>query len=213
MEHNPLIGGLLIIGALMTAFYMSRLYFLVFWGKFRGTDEQAHHLHESPLSMTVPLMILAVLSVFGGVLASGYMETYVAVKDIKGEENHALHTILWGLTALVFAVAGYAYYKYVVQGEKPAETEAELSGTERLVFNKYYVDETYNALITKPIDAISTFFSEIFDTKILDGVVNFVGRGTRWLSDILRQTQGGNVDVYFFAMVISIVVIFILKMM
>jgi NADH-quinone oxidoreductase subunit L len=215
LEHNPLIGGLLIIGALMTAFYMSRLYFLVFWGKFRGTEEQAHHLHESPFSMTVPLMILAVLSVFGGVLAEGYINDYVAavVKDVKGEENHALHTILLGLTALVFATAGYAYYKYVVQGEKPAESEAELSGTERLVFNKYYVDETYNTLITKPVDAVSGFFGDIFDTKILDGVVNGVGRGTRWLSDILRQTQSGNVDAYFFAMVISIVLIFVLKMM
>jgi NADH-quinone oxidoreductase subunit L len=215
LEHNPLIGGLLIIGALMTAFYMSRLYFLVFWGKFRGTEEQAHHLHESPLSMTVPLMILAVLSVFGGFMATDYMDTYVSsvVKNLHGEENHVLHTLLWGLTALVFAVAAYAYYKYVVQGEQPAETEAELSGTERLVFNKYYVDETYNAFITKPIDAVSKFFSEIFDTKILDGFVNGIGRGTRWLSDILRLTQNGNVDVYFFAMVISIVLIFILKMM
>jgi NADH-quinone oxidoreductase subunit L len=116
------------------------------------------------------------------------------------------------LTAAVFAVAGFAYYKYVIQGATPAETEAELSGTESLVFNKYYIDETYNALITKPVDAISKFLSQTFDTKILDGVVNFVGTGTRWLSATLRQTQGGNVDVYFFAMVISVVIIFILKM-
>lgn len=215
LEHNPIIGGLLILGALMTAFYMSRLYFLVFWGKFRGTHEQEHHLHESPLSMTMPLMVLAVLSVGGGFLAHGYMEEYVApiLSNIKGVENHSLHTVLWILTGLVFVVAGYAYYKYVVQGETPAENEAALSGTERLVFNKYYVDETYNSLITKPIDAVSKFFSEIFDTKILDGAVNFVGKGTRWLSDTLRQTQNGSVDVYFFAMVISIVVIFILKLM
>ena len=82
-----------------------------------------------------------------------------------------------------------------------------------MVFNKYYVDETYNSLVTKPVDAIAKFFGDIFDTKILDGLVNFVGKGTRWLSDILRQTQGGNVDTYFFAMVISIIVIFILKLM
>jgi NADH-quinone oxidoreductase subunit L len=215
LMHNQLIGGLLIVGALMTTFYMSRLYFLVFWGKFRGTHEQEHHLHESPLSMTVPLMILAVLSVGGGVLAHGYMEHNLSpiLADMMGEADHKLHSMMWGLTAAVFAVAGYAYYKYVVQGEKPAESEAELSGTERLVFNKYYVDETYNALITKPVDAISKFLSQTFDTKILDGVVNFVGTGTRWLSATLRQTQNGNVDVYFFAMVISVVIIFILKMM
>jgi NADH-quinone oxidoreductase subunit L len=215
LEHNPLIGGLLIVGALMTAFYMSRLYFLTFWGTFRGTDEQAHHLHESPRSMTAPLIILAALSLGGGFLANDYMETYVAsvLKDIHGAENHSFHTLLWGLTALVFAVAAFAYNKYVVKGETPAENEAALSGTERLVFNKYYVDEVYNSFITKPIDAISKFFSQIFDTKILDGVVNSVGTATRWLSHTLRQTQSGNVDAYFFAMVISIIVIFILKMM
>ena len=194
---------------------MSRLYFLVFWGKFRGTDEQAHHLHESPLSMTIPLMILAVLSVGGGYLAHGYMESSISpiLADMMGEADHALHNMLWGLTLAVAAVAGFAYYKYVVQGAIPAENEAELSSLERLVFNKYYVDETYNTLITKRVDAISKFLSQIFDTKILDGAVNFVGTSTRWLSATLRQTQGGNVDVYFFAMVISIVIIFILKMM
>ena len=214
LMHNKLIGSLLIFGALMTTFYMSRLYFLVFWGKFRGTDEQAHHLHESPLSMTIPLMILAVLSVGGGVLAHGYMESSISpiLADMMGEADHALHNMLWGLTAAVFAVAGYAYYKYVVQGATPAENEADLSASESLVFNKYYIDETYKALITKPVDTVSKFLSQIFDTKILDGVVNFVGTSTRWLSSILRQTQGGNVDVYFFAMVISIVIIFILKM-
>ena len=165
--------------------------------------------------MTIPLMILAVLSVGGGYLAHGYMENNLSpiLADMMGEADHALHSMLWGLTLAVAAVAGYAYYKYVVQGATPAGNEAELSGSERLVFNKYYVDETYNTLITKPIDAISKFLSQVFDTKILDGVVNSVGTSTRWLSSVLRQTQGGNVDVYFFAMVISIVIIFILKMM
>ena len=215
LMHNKLIGGLLIVGALMTTFYMSRLYFLVFWGKFRGTHEQEHHLQESPLSMTIPLMVLAVLSVGGGALAHGYMEHSISpiLADMMGEADHALHNMLWGLTAAVFAVAGFAYYKYVVQGATPAENEANLSASESLVFNKYYIDEAYNTLITKPIDAISKFLGQIFDTKILDGAVNFVGTSTRWLSATLRQTQGGSVDVYFFAMVISIVIIFILKMM
>lgn len=215
LMHNKLIGGLLIVGALMTTFYMSRLYFLVFWGKFRGTHEQEHHLHESPLSMTVPLIILALLSGFGGLMAHGYMENNLSpiLADMMGEADHMLHSMMWGLTAAVAAVAGFAYYKYVVQGATPAENEAELSTSERLVFNKYYIDETYNSLITKPIDAISKFLSQIFDTKILDGVVNSVGTSTRWLSTNLRQIQGGSVDAYFFAMVISIVIIFILKMM
>ncbi len=74
LENKPVIGYLLIFGALMTAYYMTRLYVLTFWGKFRGTHEQEHHLHESPLSMTAPLIILGVLSVIGGFLLDGYVE-------------------------------------------------------------------------------------------------------------------------------------------
>ena len=196
----------------MTAFYMSRVYFLTFWGKFRGTSEQEHHLHESPLSMTAPLMVLAVLSVIGGFLVEPYIEHNLSpiLSDAKGVENHALHTAMWGVTAAVLAVVAFAYSMFVAKGKTP-ETDAQMQGLTKTLYHKYYVDEIYNSLITKPIDAVSNFFSNIFDTKILDGLINSVGSATRYLSNSLRQTQTGNVGLYFFAMVVAIILILAFK--
>jgi NADH-quinone oxidoreductase subunit L len=213
LENKPIIGYLLIVGALMTAFYMSRVYFLTFWGKFRGTHEQEHHLHESPLSMTIPLMVLAVLSVFGGFIVDGYVEHNLStvLMDMKHEgEFHMLHSMMWGLTAAVGVIVGMAYSMYILKG-KQLQTDAEMTGFTKTVYEKYYIDEIYNTLITKPIDAVAGFFSSVFDTKIIDGVVNFFGLATRWLSSTMRKTQAGNVDVYFFAMVVSIILILLFK--
>ena len=104
---------------------MSRVYFLTFWGKFRGTHEQEHHLHESPLSMTLPLMVLAVLSVVGGYLLQGYMEhnlvqSVVASAEIEEHHLHSLHTIMYGVTAAALALAVFAYVRYVSQGTVPS---------------------------------------------------------------------------------------------
>jgi NADH-quinone oxidoreductase subunit L len=212
-ENKPIIGYLLIVGALMTAFYMSRVYLLTFWGKFRGTHEQEHHLHESPLSMTIPLMVLAALSVGGGFLVNGYVEHNLGgmLSDVKhAVENHSLHTMMWGVTAAVGVVVALAIRMYILN-ETPLQTDAQMAGFTKTVYNKYYVDEIYNSLITKPIDAVSRFLGSIFDTKVLDGVVNFFGYATHWLSSTLRRTQTGNVDAYFFAMVISIILILLFK--
>jgi NADH-quinone oxidoreductase subunit L len=213
LENKPIIGYLLIVGALMTAFYMSRVYFLTFWGRFRGTPEQEHHLHESPLSMTLPLMVLAALSVGGGFLVGGYIEHNLSpiLSDTKHTgDSHSLHTMLWGLTAVVLAVAGFAYTRFA-KADVSLPTDEDMRGLTQTVYNKYYVDEIYNALITKPLDHIAQFFSSIFDTKVLDGVVNSVGIGTRWLGGTLRQIQTGSVGLYFFAMVISIILILVYK--
>jgi NADH-quinone oxidoreductase subunit L len=215
LENKPIIGYLLIVGALMTAFYMSRVYFLTFWGKFRGTHEQEHHLHESPLSMTIPLMVLAALSVGGGLLVDGFVEHNLStvLMDMKHEgEFHMLHSMMWGLTAAVFIVVGLAYSMYISK-EKQLQSDVEMTGLTKTVYNKYYIDELYNTLITKPIDAIGNFFSAVFDTKVVDGIVNFFGLATYWLSARLRKTQAGNVDAYFFAMVISIIIILMFKVL
>jgi NADH-quinone oxidoreductase subunit L len=210
LEHKPIIGYLLIAAALMTTFYMSRLYYLTFWGSFRGTHEQEHHLHESPFSMTVPLMVLAALALGGGFLLEHYIDNNVAsvVKNLEGHEDHTAHTIMLGVTGVVVAMIAGLFFYY--KDRKPLSDE-EVIGFKRVVFEKYYVDEIYNALITKPLDAISQFFSSIFDKKIVDGLVNSLGIGTRGLSQVLRHTQTGKVDTYFFAMVVAIVLILAFK--
>jgi NADH-quinone oxidoreductase subunit L len=210
LEHNPIIGYLLIAAALMTTFYMSRLYYLTFWGSFRGTHEQEHHLHESPLSMTIPLMVLAAFAAGGGYILEHYIENNVAsvVKNLEGHEDHTAHTIMLGVTGIVVAMIAGLFFYY--KDRKPL-SDAEVTGFKRVVFEKYYVDEIYNTLITKPLDAISQFFSSIFDKKIVDGLVNSLGIGTRGLSQVLRHTQTGKVDTYFFAMVVAIVLILAFK--
>ena len=212
LENKPVIGYLLILGALMTSFYMTRLYVLTFWGKFRGTDEQEHHLHESPLSMTVPLVVLAGLSVVGGYLLDGYVEHNLntVLMDMKIEgEYHGLHSMMWGVTAVVLAVSGIAFYMFLK--DRKLQEDSEMQGITKTVYNKYYVDEIYNSLITKPLNGVSAFFYNIIEKLGIDGSVNNVGVLTRWMSNTLRRTQQGSVDVYFFAMVVAIVLILALK--
>jgi NADH-quinone oxidoreductase subunit L len=117
---------------------------------------------------------------------------------------------MWGVTAAVLAVVALAYSIFVAKGKTP-ETDAQMQGLTKTLYNKYYVDEIYNSLVTKPLDAASNFFSNIFDAKILDGLVNGVGSTTRFLSNSLRQTQTGNVGLYFFAMVVAIILILAFK--
>lgn len=212
LENKPIIGYLLILGALMTAFYMTRLYVLTFWGKFRGTHEQEHHLHESPLSMTGPLMILAGLSVIGGFILEGYVEhnLHGMLADSKHEgDNHTLHTLMWGVTATVLIVAGAAFSYF--SKDRKLQSDNEMEGIGKLVYNKYYVDEIYNTLITRPLTAISEFLSYIVEKSGIDAIINGVGTTTGWLSGTLRRTQQGNVGIYFIAMVIAMVLILAMK--
>ena len=216
LATKPIIGYLLIFGALMTAFYMSRVYFLTFWGKFRGTHEQEHHLHESPLSMTLPLMVLAVLSVVGGYLLQGYMEhnlvqSVVASPVIDEHHLHSLHTIMYGVTAAALALAVFAYVRYVSQGTVPS-ADADMVGLEKTVYNKYFVDEFYESAITKPLNRLSSFFSTWIENNVIDRFVNGVGEGVNTLSGQLRQLQTGNTGFYILAMVVGIVVMFVVTL-
>ncbi len=216
LANKPLIGYLLILAAFMTAFYMSRVYFLTFWGKFRGTHEQEHHLHESPLTMTIPLMVLAALSVVGGFLLHGYMEhdLVAAVKASAAIEEHHLHTlhnIMYGVTAAVLAIAAYAYVRYVSQNTIPS-ADAEMQGFEKTVYNKYYVDEFYESAVTKPLNQISAFFSTWIENNVIDRLVNGVGEGVNTLSRQLRQLQTGNTGFYIVSMVVGMIVMFALML-
>lgn len=212
LEHKPIIGYLLIGGAMMTAFYMTRLYVFTFFGKFRGTHEQEHHLHESPLSMTVPLMILAVLSVGGGFLLEGFMHHNITgiVKDfVSTGEHHSLHTLMYGVTAVILALAGGTYF---ILKDKTPFADAEITGAKNMLYNKYFVDEVYSTVVTQPLNKLGTFFYKVLDLKVIDALVNGFGRASNWLSGVLRTAQTGNVDSYFLAMVFSIVIFLAFKL-
>ena len=215
-HHSPLMGWLATASAFITAFYMFRLMFLTFWGQFRGTHEQQHHLHESPASMTVPLIVLAGLAAVAGfwgmpqfsdmALLPNYFGAYLhsaipvghAVEVSFGEElPHIAITIVGTLAMIIFA-----YSRFVSKGNVPV-AEADMNGFQRLVYHKFYVDELYNSLVTKPLDAASGFAYRFFEVKGVDGLVNGVGSSTLFLGGILRKMQTGSLGFYLFVMVLG----------
>ncbi|TSJ44288.1 NADH-quinone oxidoreductase subunit L [Mucilaginibacter corticis] len=211
-----------VITAMLTSFYMFRMMYLTFWGKFRGTHEQEHHLHESPPSMTIPLIVLAILSAIGGMIGvpavmGGHHElgaylapVFEASHKILGEHELSSSTewTLMGLSvggALIAMI--YAYVKYVKSADVPVEDSEERPLLANLSYNKFYVDEIYDFLIRKPLDALSGFFYNVVDRLGIDGLVNGLGKGTIESSKGLRLLQTGNVGFYIFMMVVGIVAI------
>lgn len=217
-SQSPLMYGLAVLAAMMTAFYMFRLYFLTFTGSFRGTEEQHHHLHESPAAMTIPLIVLAVLSVIGG---------YIGLPEVMSE-HHALGAFLapvvsnfgdfhlaagieWALmgvsVVVVLIMIGVAY------NVNKAPKFEENTGLAKVLENKWYVDELYNAVIVRPMEAFSRFLDKYAEKQGIDGLVNGVGKSVRWSSDKVRLIQNGQVGVYIFFMVLGMVILFAISML
>lgn len=218
---NPVYYYVGLGGALMTAFYMFRLYSLTFLGSFRGTHEQAHHLHESPSAMTIPLIVLAVLSVFGGfvgipeVFASDahslehFLAPIFAESAKLAHAHHLTHSqeyIMMGVsTALIIGVIVFAVTKF----KKATDVNDENTGVAKVLENKWYVDELYDTIIIKPLHLLSVFFKNILEKNIIDGVVNGVGKLVGYGSRQLRLLQSGQVGNYILVMVM-VMVIFVL---
>lgn len=213
---NPVLYGIALFAALLTAFYMFRLLFITFTGKFRGTDDQAHHLHESPAAMTIPLIVLAVLSIIGGFV--GIPEVFVHGGDKLGaflspviteHEHHVSHSteyMLMGLsTGLVILMIIFAWIKF------RNYQRSEATGFGKVLENKWYVDELYDAAIVNPIKKIGTFLSQVFDKNIVDGIVNGAGKFVQYSSRQLRLLQSGQAGNYILLMVASMVLIFVIQ--
>ena len=220
-ENNKLLWFLGLLGAAMTTFYMFRLYFLTFKNKFRGTHEQEHHLHESPKSMTIPLVILAILSVVGGVVGipEVFGGTHLLEEFLKPVFSNSASRIIFHLpettefmlmgiaTAVMIAAIYYAYTVYVKNNTVPSKEEEVLDPLHNLVYHKYWIDEIYETFITKPLNLIAEALHKLVDNQIIDGIVNGVGSTVNWLSGTIRLAQTGNTGFYIFVMVISIVLI------
>lgn len=215
--HNKIIYSVALFAALLTAFYMFRLYVITFTGKFRGTHEQEHHLHESPWAMTLPLVILAILSVIGGYVGvpealGGHHELAAFLQPAVGTAEHHLdhntEYMLMGLsTGLVLISIVFAWSRF-----KNYKEEGEATGFGKVLQNKWYVDELYNAIIVNPLKAISSFFSNLLEKKGIDGIVNGVGKAVNYGSRQLRWLQSGQVGAYVLLMVIGMLVLFIVQL-
>ncbi len=217
-EHSKTLWFLGMVASMLTAFYMFRLLFLTFYGKFRGTHDQEHHLHESPTSMTFPLMVLAVLSVLGGLLGlpefwgmSNWMHHHLEPVIARPDFSLLSHDTEWMLMGLaVAAAAAVIYFTYLVfmkNGVLPVNKEEQLKPWQRLIYHKYYVDEIYDALIRKPLDFLSMAFHKFFDTQLIDGIVNGIGNSVKSIGSVVRLAQTGNIGFYVVSMTLGVVLI------
>ncbi len=172
---NPVYWVILFVLAAMTATYMFRLYYLTFHGEFRGTEEQKHHLHESPSNMTLPLIVLAILSVIGGFINlphfighGHYAKLMEWLKPVLTEQSYSqmeatlsgvpfnTEMILLAATVLMFFTVWFIVRNTYVSKKKMAVAEENYTGWEKLSAKKLYVDELYNALIVKTVEGLGT---------------------------------------------------------
>jgi NADH-quinone oxidoreductase subunit L len=213
---NYVIFGLALITAFLTAFYIFRLISLTFYGKPRY-DESHIHPHESPATMTIPLMILAVLSVGGGLigiphiigpnLIEHFLEPVFASAWSVLPEHHIVESTEIALiisSILVAAIAIFISFRTFSSGEK---LNAFSGGFYNLLRDKYRVDELYDKIIVMPLRWLSDMFFKIFDVKIIDGAVNGTANFFNNLSVDWRKIQTGIVQDYAMFSVAGIVAI------
>ncbi len=231
--NAPLYGHILwIIGWLtagLTALYMFRIVFVAFHGEFRSGEEAWHHVHESPRTMLVPLVLLAVGAVlagyvevpkflFGGVEKfSEFLAPVLPRQEVAPVAGPAaetfLHSFEFNLTLASVSVAllgiFLAYWFYLSKPERAQKLAERLRPIYRLLFNKYWVDELYAAVILKPIHFISTWgLWKVVDLLFIDGLlVNGSGRLVRGVGRVLRHLQSGRVRGYAAWVVLGAVVI------
>lgn len=221
LHHNTFAYIVLVIAVTMTAIYMFRLYFLTFHGEFRGGDQLKSKVHESGPSMTLPLVILAILSIFGGLLnlpglffknSAHWFDHFLSAGTFGLNHIHPVHLdFATSIQLMIFAsivalsVFIWAYLNYVKKGNL-ARADNDLNGWERLSAAKLYVDELYNLLIVNPILAISDFAGKIIDIKLLRNGVYALADGVLNSANISRKWQSGFLSSYLFWMVFGLII-------
>jgi len=216
-EHNKVLWVIGLLTAGLTVFYMFRLLFITFNGTFRGTEEQRHHIHESPAAMTIPLIVLAVLSIVGGFVnvpgvfmhggekLTAFLSPVIPVNE-GAVVSHSTEWMLMGLTTAValiaIVIAWSRYRKYKEEKETPFARTLE---------NKWYVDELYDAIVVKPLNGLGKGVNTFIERGTIDAMVNGVGRLVNYGSRQLRWLQSGQVGAYVLLMVISMVLLFIVQ--
>jgi len=204
--------------AFLTAFYSFRLIFLTFHGKFRGTHEQEHHLHESPKSMTIPLMLLCVGAVASGwvgipKLLGGGAHFIEFMKPVLGHpEGHGTHADEWMVMAVSIIAGlsgiGLAYFMYLRRTDIPVKLAEQFRGAHRILFNKYYVDELYSFILIRPTIWIAkNVLIGITDAKMIEAIVNGVPAAIGGFSRQLRKVQTGFLHHYATIMATGILII------
>mgnify|MGYP003466469326 FL=1 len=219
---SPVIWGLTLFSAALTGIYMFRLLFLTFFGNFRGTEEQKHHLHESPISMTLPLVVLAILSVVGGFInlphfighgeyqnLAHWLEPLYVYGAKHAEVPFNIEMILLAITLVMVAAVFFIVRNIYVTKNKMAQPEENYKGWERLSAKKLLIDELYNATVVKPVEGLGKG-TRMFD-KLMDRFFNFVGFGAVDSGRAFKKFQNGNVENYVLIMSLAIGLILIVN--
>jgi len=212
------IWALGLMGAVLTAFYMFRLVFLTFFGQERLDPHAKEHLHESPRAMTIPLVVLAFFSVVAG---------YVGLPVVFGEKANLFSRFLepvirpghesalglsaeWLLILVSVAVAlcgiYIAYVFYLKSPQTPHRIVARFPRLYKLLYNKYYVDEIYNAAFVKPLVNGSRVVYDNFDLKVIDGTIDGTAAAAGFAGKVLSLFQSGLVKDYALALLLGVVI-------
>ena len=220
VDGHILYWGIATAAAFITAFYMFRAVFMVFFGKSRVEPEVAHHIHESPPVMTVPLMILAIGSAVGGLVGIPIIEgghvfnEFLAPSIIHSTGLHEAHyTITFEVGMMLFsmlvAVVGIfvAYRMYIKKPELPTVVAQKFRVAYDLIFHKYYVDEIYDMAVVEPIKDSSTFLWKGVDNQVVDGAVNGSAGVVSYLSAHFRKLETGFLQNYALAIVLGVALI------
>jgi NADH-quinone oxidoreductase subunit L len=216
LAHSPVLFWFAVFAAILTAAYMFRLMMLVFFGGFRGTHEQEHHLHESPSAMTIPLIILGVLSLIGGFVQlphvfggedffNQFLAPIVPAVTHEGAEAATLEYYLLGGTIVILVIV-YVVTKKLFAVDR---FDGVYTGFKKVLADKWYIDELYNAVIVNPLDKLAGFLKNVVEKSGIDGIVNGVGKFVNYASRQLRLLQSGQVGNYILFMVLSIAVLFL----
>lgn len=228
---NPVLWIAGVLVSVMTAFYIFRIYYLSFTGSYREQKADYDKIHESPKVMTIPLIILAFLSLTGGLIGlpaglgknmlSGFLDPVLAGSSGIIHKAGAVATgsnfvIMALILAVILISIITARFLYVRKARIPADDLAEVTGFEKIARNKFYIDELYRSSITDPLLRISKFLHDVIDIKIIDRFIEWIGKLVMLAGERIRLIQTGNVGFYLFAMVICILAvlffnIFILK--
>jgi len=237
--HNPifLIVGVLVAG--MTAFYMFRLCFVTFFGQPRD-QEKFDHAHESPKVMTIPLMILAFLSIVAGWVGIPWLKHGYCSFVFHHEPHHVEPNFLLMIISTLVALSGIylAYAMYYKGSISPEKLKAKFAFPYKVLYNKYYFDELYHAVIVNPLLKLCDFLFTKLDVGVVDWLVNGVGNFTVFLSDVkewfdsrivdgavnglayvtkgigsgLRRVQTGQLQNYAFVIFFGLVLIILFKL-
>ncbi len=212
-EGHRLLWAILLAGVFLTALYTARLVLLAFFGSPRMSKEQAHHIHESPAVMTLPLGVLAILTAVAGFVGvpsshgTAFERFLAPVLPFKEAEHGGVASLALAAVSVIAALAG-VFVAWLVYGR--GQVDASKIGVptnpfHRLLLNKYYVDEIYDALIVKPVYRLCLWCAQVFDVKVIDGLVNGVATAVVAWALGLRRIQTGYVMNYALGMLLGAV--------